>query len=168
MASLYSDDVHLFVEAAELVAAARRAGQDIAAPERSSALDSRGRRDARSEQRTRCASAAVSRYSSSRVIRLSTTWPLRGCAALALATLLAVTPARADDAIPRGPIVVPGGVPNPGYCWSEVKLFDTLRYGPVDFCRKRSPIAPAASSAQVGESVCWVPSARSGRSRARR
>ena len=51
---------------------------------------------------------------------------LRGIhAALALVTLLAVATAHADDAIPRGPILVPGGVANPGYCWSEVKLFDT-------------------------------------------
>lgn len=76
-------------------------------------------------------------------------------AALALATLVAT--AHADHAIPRGPILVPGGVANPGYCWSEVKLFDTLRYGPVDFCRKRLAYRPGRlECAQVGESVCWV------------
>lgn len=78
-------------------------------------------------------------------------------AALAFATMLAVETAEADHAIPRGPILVPGGVANPGYCWSEVKLFDSLRYGPVDFCRKRLAYRPGhLECAQVGESVCWV------------
>lgn len=107
------------------------------------------------------------------MIRLSTTWHTmratipratwspgvpRGIrAALALVTLLAVATAHADHAIPRGPILVPGGAANPGYCWSEVKLFDTLRYGPVDFCRKRLAYRPGRlECAQVGESVCWV------------
>ena len=78
-------------------------------------------------------------------------------AALAVATLLAVAPAHADHTFPRGPIVVPGGVATPGYCWSEVKLFDTLRYGPVDFCRKNLAYRPGRlECAQVGENVCWV------------
>ena len=80
----------------------------------------------------------------------------RGLAVL-IGVLAAVATARADHAIPRGPIIVPGGVANPAYCWPEVKLFDTLRYGPVDFCRKRMAYRPGRlECAQVGENVCWV------------
>jgi hypothetical protein len=76
---------------------------------------------------------------------------------LSLIVLVGVATAYAQNAIPRGPILVPGGVPNPGYCWSELKLFDTLRYGPVDFCRKHLAYRPGRlECAQVGESVCWV------------
>jgi hypothetical protein len=71
--------------------------------------------------------------------------------------LVGVAAARAQNVIPRGPILVPGGVPNPGYCWSEVKLFDTLRHGPFDYCRKRLAYRRGRlECAQVGESVCWV------------
>jgi hypothetical protein len=53
-------------------------------------------------------------------------------------------------------VVVPVPV-NPSYCWPEVKLFDTLRYGPVDFCRKRLAYTPGRlECAQVREQVCWV------------
>jgi len=73
-----------------------------------------------------------------------------------LALLVTAGVATAQD-VPRGPILVPGGVPNPGYCWSEVKLFDTLRHGPFDYCRKRLAYRPGRlECAQVGESVCWV------------
>ena len=54
-------------------------------------------------------------------------------------------------------VVVPGAVVNPAYCWPEVKLFDTLRYGPVDFCRKRLAYRPGRlECAQVDENVCWI------------
>ena len=71
----------------------------------------------------------------------------------ALGLALVVGPARAGP-----PIVVPVPVPvNPSYCWPELKLFDTLRYGPVDFCRKRLAYAPGRlECAQVSEQVCWV------------
>ena len=73
-------------------------------------------------------------------------------AVLVLVALVGVATARAEDVIPRGPILVPGGVPNPGYCWAELKLFDTLRYGPFDFCRKRLAYRPGRlECAQIGE-----------------
>jgi hypothetical protein len=79
---------------------------------------------------------------------------------LALALLVAATsawPARADTLVPPGQLLVPGGVANPAYCWPEVKLFDTLRWGPVDFCRKRLAYRPGRlECAQVSESVCWI------------
>lgn len=65
----------------------------------------------------------------------------------------------ADPGRPNLPptVVVPGGVANPAYCWPEVKLFDTLRYGPVDLCRKRLAYRPGRlECAQVDENVCWV------------
>ena len=78
-------------------------------------------------------------------------------AVLALVVLLTVPTAQAQVIVPRGPILVPGGVANPGQCWAEVKLFDTLRYGPVDFCRKRLAYRPGRlECAQVAENVCWV------------
>jgi hypothetical protein len=78
-------------------------------------------------------------------------------AVLALVVLLAVATADAQVGVPPGPIVVPGGVANPGYCWAEVKLFDTLRYGPMEYCRKRLAYRPGRlECAQVGETVCWV------------
>src|SRR6188508_1053859 len=40
----------------------------------------------------------------------------RALGALALALLVGVATARAQNVVPRGPILVPGGVPNPGYC----------------------------------------------------
>lgn len=62
---------------------------------------------------------------------------------------------RADH---RPPVIVPVPVPvHPTHCWPEVKLFDTLRYGPVDFCRKRLAYRPGRlECAQVTEQVCWV------------
>jgi hypothetical protein len=67
---------------------------------------------------------------------------------------------RADavrPAVPPPVVVTPGAVPNPAYCWPEPKLFDTLRYGPVDLCRKRLRYQPGRlECAQVDENVCWV------------
>jgi hypothetical protein len=88
---------------------------------------------------------------------------------LSLIVLVGVATAYAQNAIPRGPILVPGGVPNPGYCWAELKLFDTLRYGPFDFCRKRLAYRPGGSSARrSARASAGCSSAGSGRSRARR
>ena len=53
-------------------------------------------------------------------------------------------------------VVVPVPV-NPSYCWPEVKFFDTLRYGPVPFCRRKLAYAPGRfECAQVSEQLCWV------------
>lgn len=82
---------------------------------------------------------------------------MAGVLAGLLLTVALVASASAQVVIPRGPVVVPGGVTNPGYCWPEVKLFETLRYGPVDFCRKRLAYRPGRlECAQVAENVCWV------------
>jgi hypothetical protein len=68
--------------------------------------------------------------------------------------------ARADPRRPVVPppvVVAPSAVPNPAYCWPETKLFDTLRYGPVDLCRKKLRYQPGRlECAQVDENVCWV------------
>ena len=70
------------------------------------------------------------------------------------ASALAVDPSRP---VPPPVVVAPGTVPNPAYCWPETKLFDTLRYGPVDLCRKRLRYQPGRlECAQVDENVCWV------------
>jgi hypothetical protein len=74
-----------------------------------------------------------------------------GLGALA-AFLAAADVARADH-----PVVVPGAAVNPAYCWPEVKLFDSLRHGPVAFCRRRLAYRPGRlECTQVDESVCWV------------
>jgi hypothetical protein len=80
------------------------------------------------------------------------------CAAVALlAALLAAGTARGEQVVLPGPIIVPGGVANPSYCWPEYKLFDSLRTGPVDFCRKRLAYHPGRlECAQVEENVCWI------------
>jgi hypothetical protein len=67
-------------------------------------------------------------------------------AALAAAVLMA-GPARALD--PRRPNppqsrAVPVPVPQPGYCWIDTRLFYTLRYGPVAFCRRNLRYRPGA------------------------
>lgn len=82
----------------------------------------------------------------------------RAVRAAALGLLLcAGGAALGDPERPRGPVVLPRGGANPAYCWPETKLFDTLRDGPVDFCRRNLRYRPGhLECAQVGENVCWV------------
>jgi hypothetical protein len=74
-----------------------------------------------------------------------------------VALLVLVGLAHAEHAVVPGPILVPQGVTNPAYCWPEVKVFDSLRRGPIDYCRKRLAYRPGRlECAQVAENVCWV------------
>ena len=79
-------------------------------------------------------------------------------AALLVAPLLGV-PALAHQ-IPPGlvqppPAVVPFVVPTPSTCWIDIRLFDTLRYGPVDFCRENLRYSPGRLECyQITDQVC--------------
>jgi hypothetical protein len=76
---------------------------------------------------------------------------LRPTAALLLAGLLG-TPARA-----HGPALL---VPAPGIvteCREDVRLFDSLSSGTVDYCRRHLRYVPGALDCyQVIDRVCWV------------
>jgi hypothetical protein len=58
----------------------------------------------------------------------------------------------------RPPVVaVPVPYAPPGYCWPEVRLFESLRLGPLDYCRKRLTYRPGALECYVvTDNVCWV------------
>jgi hypothetical protein len=60
--------------------------------------------------------------------------------------------------VPVLPVPVP--VPAPSYCWLDVRLFHTLRLGPVDFCRRKLRYRPGALECyQFTDQVCatYVP-----------
>jgi hypothetical protein len=79
--------------------------------------------------------------------------PLR---ALALVASLLLTPAlagafdlprpREQSMPPRQPATVPNPFvqPAPSYCWISVRVFDTLRHGPFDYCRRKLRYRPGA------------------------
>ena len=46
--------------------------------------------------------------------------------------------------VPVAPPPYPYPPPPPAWCWIEVRLFETLRYGPLDVCRKRLRYRPGA------------------------
>jgi hypothetical protein len=60
------------------------------------------------------------------------------------------------------PVVpVPSPVLPPSYCWIDIRLFYTLRDGPVDFCRRNLRYRPGALECyQFTDQVCatFVPS----------
>ena len=59
---------------------------------------------------------------------------------------------------PTGVPVVPGSGLS-SQCWVDVRLFDTLRLGPVDFCRRRMRYRPGALECyRFLDQVCmtWV------------
>ena len=62
-----------------------------------------------------------------------------------LAAVLMTGPARALDpqkpAPPQSRSLI---APTPGYCWIDTRLFYTLRYGPVAFCRRHLRYRPGA------------------------
>jgi hypothetical protein len=63
-------------------------------------------------------------------------------ARVAVAAPPPVTPARPTPFPP--PAATPYPLLPPSWCWIEVRLFDTLRYGPIDVCRKRLRYRPGA------------------------
>ncbi|MCW5889113.1 MAG: hypothetical protein KIT14_01035 [bacterium] len=76
--------------------------------------------------------------------------PLR-VLALAASFVLASAPAPAVDFVRPGnaPAVVPVPQqpspfvqPAPSWCWLSVRLFDTLRHGPFDYCRRKLRYTP--------------------------
>jgi hypothetical protein len=81
--------------------------------------------------------------------------------------LVAAASAFATGAGPRplpGVPLPPGGVPGtalpqfgppPAWCWVEVRLFDSLRTGPIDFCRKNLRYRPGALECyRIVDNVC--------------
>jgi hypothetical protein len=53
-------------------------------------------------------------------------------------------------------LTVPGG--EPGYCWTDIRVFYTLRYGPVAFCRRNLRYRPGALECyQFIDRVCATP-----------
>ena len=79
-------------------------------------------------------------------------WPASVVAVALLAGAALADPRR--PVVPPPVVVAPGTVPPPAYCWPETKLFDTLRYGPVDLCRKKLRYRPGRlECAQVDENV---------------
>ena len=76
---------------------------------------------------------------------------------LLLAGAAATEPGRAGaaNATPVPAPVQPVPVPAPSYCWLDVRLFNTLRYGPVDFCRRNLRYRPGALECyQFLDQVC--------------
>lgn len=60
--------------------------------------------------------------------------------------------------VPVVPVPVP--VPPPSSCWVDVRLFETLRLGPVDFCRRNLRYRPGKLECyRFIDQVCmtWVP-----------
>jgi hypothetical protein len=63
--------------------------------------------------------------------------------------------------VPVPVLPVPSPVLPPSYCWIDVRLFYTLRNGPVDFCRRNLRYRPGALECyQFTDQVCatFVPS----------
>jgi hypothetical protein len=62
--------------------------------------------------------------------------------------------------VPAPLLPVPVPVLPPSYCWLDVRLFRTLRLGPVDFCRRNLRYRPGALECyQFLDQVCatYVP-----------
>lgn len=91
---------------------------------------------------------------------------MRCLPALALGAVLAALPAARAEPPPVPPVLLPrpGGVPPfawpelapaPAWCWIETRLFDSLRTGPIDFCRKRLRYRPGALECyRIVDHVC--------------
>ena len=78
-------------------------------------------------------------------------------AALVAAVLTATRVRAAPNATPvPAPLpVVPVPVPAPSYCWVDVRLFYTLRLGPVPLCRRHLRYTPGALECyQFLDQVC--------------
>jgi hypothetical protein len=57
--------------------------------------------------------------------------------------------------VPAPVLPVPSPVLPPSYCWLDVRLFYTLRYGPVDFCRRNLRYRPGTLECyQFTDQVC--------------
>jgi hypothetical protein len=70
-----------------------------------------------------------------------------------------------DPAKPAPPQsrVVPVPVPVPGNCWLDRRMFYTLRWGPVGFCRRNLRYRPGALECyQFLDRVCATPDPVSG------
>lgn len=88
-------------------------------------------------------------------------------AALAFGVLCATAAAAQAPlrSVPGPPAGVPAwAVPQlgvaPSWCWTEIRLFDSLRTGPIDYCRKRLRYRPGALECyRIVDHVCATPSA---------
>ena len=57
--------------------------------------------------------------------------------------------------VPVPVLPVPPLVQPPSYCWLDVRLFDTLRFGPMNFCRRNLRYRPGALECyQFLDQVC--------------
>jgi hypothetical protein len=88
------------------------------------------------------------------------TAPLARALRLALAVLasagLASGSARAGEVAAASAVVV-APLPAVGACWVDVRLFDTLRHGPFDYCRDNLRYRPGALECyQFTDQVCPV------------
>lgn len=82
---------------------------------------------------------------------------LAGVLAAGAAEALTVRPTNPPSAVAVTPNpVLPFPVlPTPSYCWIDVRLFDTLRHGPFDFCRRKLRYRPGALECYfVTDQVC--------------
>jgi hypothetical protein len=95
------------------------------------------------------------------VVRLRGRGPGRVAVALIVLTAASATAAPNATPVPAPLQVVPTPVPAPSYCWLDVRLFYTLRLGPVPLCRRHLRYRPGALECyQFLDNVCatFVPS----------
>ncbi len=89
---------------------------------------------------------------------------------VALALLLATGRAVLAEPLPGPPLVLPPAgmpfyglpplAPPPAWCWVEVRLFESLRTGPIDYCRRRLRYRPGALECyRIIDNVCLAPTA---------
>jgi hypothetical protein len=88
--------------------------------------------------------------------------PRRGRRArIALLLVALVAPAASAQPLPT-PLPPPGAVypplvNPPTWCWIELRLFDTLKHGPFEFCRKHLRYRPGALECyRIVDRVCAV------------
>jgi hypothetical protein len=80
-------------------------------------------------------------------------WVVVVASPLASGTVHAGPPNATPVPVPVLPVPVP--VPAPSYCWLDIRLFETLRFGPVDFCRRNLRYRPGALECyQFTDQVC--------------
>ena len=87
--------------------------------------------------------------------------------AIAVGIARAVAAQPRPGAIPGPGVVAPGGpVVGPwitSSCWLERRWFETLRSGPVDFCKRSLRFRPGKIDCLVfSDEVCWVVNSQTG------
>ena len=78
-------------------------------------------------------------------------------AAVALVVALAPRVAAGGEAVVPAVPLIPFGAPTVTACWYDVRLFDTLRHGRIDYCRENLRYRPGALEChQFTDQVCSV------------